>query len=156
MRHHGLVTALAAALLGSACDLPPGELERVEADRDQFVAEAYPVLLADCGFPACHGTPDRFFAVYGPGRTRLDPETGPYDPPTEAEIELSYTRSLSMLAHPGGVRRSPLLSRPLSLSSGGSAHAGDDPWGGPIYRSKQDPGYRALFFWATSAEETAP
>lgn len=157
MRHFGAAwLAFGGALALMACDVPQGSIEVVAAERERFVAEAYPVLLGDCGFPACHGTPDRFFAVYGPGRTRLVSSTPPYDPATEDELELSYTRALSMLAGPDGPRRSPLLRKPLAVAAGGQAHGGEDPWGSNVYETKRDPRWEALFFWATAGGEDAP
>lgn len=136
----------------AACTYETSELDIPEAEREQFLTEAYPILLADCGFPACHGDPDRFFAVFGPGRTRLDPELDAYDPPTAAEVALSYARARSMLIAPQGPRRAPLLRKPLAVDAGGAGHAGDDPWGQAIYGSKSDPHYETLFFWAISGE----
>lgn len=143
--------ALVAAL--AACDPGDGGPAVPDADPVVFEREVYPILLADCGFVACHGDSSRFFAVYGPGRTRLDPETEPYDPPTPAELALSFTRARSALAGPEGVRRAPLLAKPLAVSAGGAGHEGDDPWGASIYLSKEDPRYTALFFWAIATED---
>ncbi len=125
------------------------------ADRERFDLEAYPVLLRDCAFAACHGTSARFFTVYGPGRTRLLADTPPYDPATDAELELSHARALSMLSGPDGPRGSPLLRKPLAVSAGGQSHGGEDHWGANVYASKQDPGFRVLFFWATSGDNDA-
>lgn len=143
---------LGATLLVSACADEAEPITLVAADRDRFATEAYPVLLRDCAFAACHGTAERFFAVYGPGRTRLEADTPPYDPATQAEVELSYQRTLSMLSDPDGPRGSPLLRKPLAVSAGGQAHGGEDAWGNNVYSSKQDLGFRTLFFWATSGE----
>lgn len=134
----------------SACGHPTEDLEVPEAELAAFASEVYPVLLADCGFPACHGDPARFFAVFGPGRTRLPPDLDAYDPPTAEEVALSYTRARSMLVSPDGPRRAPLLRKPLAVSAGGAGHHGDDPWGSAIYRTKRDPRYETLFYWAIS------
>ncbi len=141
--------ALLYALAGG-CVEPEAPLAIPAADAAAFRTTVYPVLLADCGFPACHGDPRRFFSIHGPGRTRLDPASAPYDPPTSEELALSSARARSMLSGPDGVRRSPLLRKPLAVAAGGAGHAGDDPWGGSIYASKEDPRFRALFFWATA------
>lgn len=136
-----------------ACDPaedPPGI---PVADPVVFREEVYPVLLADCAFPACHGDPDRFLAVYGPGRTRLSPETLPYDPPTPEELAFSFTRARSMLLSEEGVRQSPFLRKPLAVSAGGAGHEGDDPWGRAIFASKSDHRFQALFFWAAMSEQ---
>lgn len=141
-----------ALLLGLVvgCTTPAGEIVVPEADPVTFRTTVYPVLLADCGFPGCHGTPERFFSVFGPGRTRLDPATEPYAPATPDELAHSYSRARAMLLSPDGVRRSPLLRKPLAVAAGGAGHAGEDPWGTNLYTTKQDPRFQALFFWATA------
>lgn len=144
------VRAAAAAL--AACAAPEGALAIPDADPAGFRDRVYPILLADCGFPACHGDPRRFFSVFGPGRTRLDPATAIYDPATPDELAHSFTRARSMLISPEGVRRSPLLRKPLAVEAGGAGHAGADPWGANVFGSKTDPRFVALFFWATAGE----
>lgn len=144
--------ATRAAVLGlavAACTQPAGELELTEPDPVAFRDTVYPVLLRDCGFAACHGTHARFFSVFGPGRTRLDPVTGIYDPPTPDELALSFTRASSMLSS-DEPRASLLLRKPLARTAGGAGHAGDDPWGSPVYRTTSDARYVALHRWAVS------
>lgn len=152
-RSVSIVIASACVVVG--CDVPPNDVVVPEPDRETFAYDVYPILLADCGFPACHGSEERFFSVYGPGRTRLSPATSPYDPPTPEELQLSYERARSMLVSERGVRESPLLMKPLAPSAGGAGHEGDDPWGAPIFASKSDPDFETLFFWAV-ASEAAP
>jgi hypothetical protein len=113
-----------------------------------FRENVYPILLHDCGFAGCHGTADRFFSVFGPGRTRLDPTSGIFDPPTQSEIALSYTRARSMLIGPDGVASSLLLRKPIPRDQGGAGHKGDDPYGAAVYRSTDDESYSVLYRWA--------
>jgi hypothetical protein len=134
----------------AACASTSGDLEIPDADPETFRTTVYPILLADCSFAACHGASERFFRIYGPGRTRLDPETDPYAPATPEELAESFTRTRSMLLSPDGVRRSPLLRKPLAVEAGGASHGGDDAWGANIYAGKTDPRFQALFFWATA------
>lgn len=145
-----------ACLSLAGCTVPGGDFSVPETDPAAFELTVYPIVLADCGFPACHGTPDRFFTVLGPGRRRLSPATAPYDPATPEELALSYTRARSMLVAEGGPAQAPLLRKPLAVEAGGAGHGGDDPWGGPIYRTKRDPRYQALFYWATSSSAGEP
>ncbi len=144
--------ALAAALVG--CTNADGELAVPSPNPVAFRTKVYPILLADCGFPACHGDPRRFFTVFGPGRTRLNATTGPFDPATADELAQTYTRARSMLLSPDGVRRSPLLRKPLAVAAGGAGHRGDDLWGASVFASKSDPRFQTLFFWAT--EQASP
>jgi hypothetical protein len=148
-------TELLVILLASAgCVTTDTALSLPTVDASVFRSSVYPILLADCGFPACHGTSQRPFSIFGPGRTRLLAETMPYDPATPAELAHSFTRAQSMLLGPDGVRRSPLLRKPLAISAGGAGHYGEDPWGNNLYLTKTDPHFIVLFFWATSEGQT--
>lgn len=140
---------LVAAVLAAGCTEPAGEIEIPAADPVAFRDKVYPILLRDCAFPACHGTHERFFAVFGPGRTRLDPMTPIYDPPTSLELELSYDRARSMLVGVHGASDSPFVRKPIPTAQGGAGHRGDDLWGTPVFRTKTDQRYVVLYTWAT-------
>lgn len=142
---------LLAALMSPACGYPEPSAALPSPSSAEFQESVYPVLLRDCGFAACHGTSERFFQVYGPGRERLSEETAPLDPVTAAELELSYGRARSMLKTGKHWRESQLLRKPLAEAAGGAGHRGADPWKQNLYASKQDPGYRALERWARAA-----
>ncbi|MEY4512566.1 MAG: hypothetical protein RLZZ450_4688 [Pseudomonadota bacterium] len=130
------------------CGYPEATREASEPDYDTFASDVYPVLLRDCGSPACHGTHERFFQVFGPGRARLSADSKPHDPSTAQERALTYTRTRSMLIDPKGVEHSPLLRKPLARAAGGPEHGGDDAWGRGVYASGDDPGYLAIRSWA--------
>jgi hypothetical protein len=120
-------------------------------DGKQFAAEVYPLLLRDCAFSTCHGAPERFLQIYGPGRVRLDPiASKPADPMTLAEVLHSYQRARSMLTDGGPVQQSLLLRKPLALEAGGQAHRGADDFGRNLFSSQSDPRYLALLGWAES------
>lgn len=138
---------LAAALTG--CTDPTAELLVPGADANVFKTAVYPILLRDCGFTTCHGTADRFFSVFGPGRARLDPATGAYDPATPYELALTYTRARSMLLGPDGPASSLFVRKPIPIAEGGAGHKGDDPWGHTVYRTVDDARYVTLYRWAT-------
>lgn len=140
-------TWLALSLL-CACAVDAPALRVPAPDANQFALEVYPILLRDCGFPACHGDARRFFRVFGPGRTRLSPELLPGDPASDEEIQQSYDRARSMLSGEKSVAASALLRKPLAKSAGGAGHEGEDPWGSNIYLSPQDPRYQILRAWA--------
>lgn len=147
-----LCSVLLAACASKQTQEPP------TPDAASFEATAYPVLLRDCAFPACHASNERFFQVYGPGRVRLnpDPMLDVYQPATQAELQLSYERARSMLSSPK-VEDSLLLRKPLEASAGGAAHKGDDELGRNVYRTKQDAGYQTLLQWAASmGTQTVP
>lgn len=132
--------ALCASLLACADDAPAPPL----ADREfRDFQQVYPVLLRDCGFHACHGAPERFFRVVGPGRVRLDPDTDAFDGATGNEAGVSYQSALTMLdvEHP---ERSLLLQKPLAIEAGGASHGGNDAFGRNVYRTAQDEGYLAI------------
>lgn len=142
-------------LLLSACAVDAPPLRVPAPDANQFALDVYPILLRDCGFPGCHGDPQRFFRVFGPGRTRLSPELLPGDPATAEEIQHSYDRARSMLSGEASVAASALLRKPLAKSAGGAGHEGEDPWGNNIYLSAQDPRYQALRAWALALPPSA-
>ena len=143
--------AVGVMLVMTGCEAPTDPLVVPEPSPETFETNVYPVLLADCAFHGCHGTHDRFFAVFGPGRARLDPLRLAFDPATPEELALSYTRARSMLIASDGPARAPLLRKPLAVDAGGAEHGGDDTWGNAVYATKRDPRYEALFFWATGA-----
>jgi hypothetical protein len=119
-----------------------------------FQREVYPVLLRDCGFPECHGAPERFFRVWGPGRSRLPRETQfpeALDQPTGDEVAGTYSLAQSMIdrADPAS---SLLLRKPLAVEAGGAGHLGVDKYGRNVYRTAQDTGYLVLARWVMSQE----
>jgi hypothetical protein len=115
----------------------------------QFQREVYPVLLRDCGFPACHGASERFFRVWGPGRVRLPREMGlpgAFDQSTLDEQSATHSLSLAMIDS-DRPERSLLLRKPLAVEAGGAGHFGVDKYGRDVYRTAQDSGYLALARW---------
>jgi hypothetical protein len=146
---------LACAALLAACDTPTGALHIPAPDVASFELEAYPILLRDCGFPECHGSTARFFRVFGPGRTRLLKETLTFAPATPEELEQSYARARSMLAHQTSVVDGWLLRKPLAVTAGGAEHGGEDKWGRNVYETTDDLGYVALYKWAISHQQAA-
>ena len=147
-----MVRALVLAATLTACTDPETELSIPPADATVFRTAVYPILLRDCGFTTCHGTADRFFSVFGPGRARLDPATGAYDPATPYELALTYTRARSMLLGADGPESSLFVRKPIPLVEGGAGHKGDDPWGHTVYRSVDDAHYVTLYRWATGTK----
>lgn len=144
---------LACAALLTACDAPSAALRIPAPDVVSFELEAYPILLRDCGFPECHGSTARFFRIFGPGRTRLLEDTLTFAPATPEELEQSYSRARSMLAHQTSVIDGWLLRKPLAVSAGGAEHGGEDKWGRNVYESTDAPGYVALYKWAISHQQ---
>lgn len=145
-RRGGLLLFLSLALVGCGGESPIAQPPDV--DRAVFEAEVYPILLRDCGFAACHGDRDRFFRVFGPGRTRLEAGTTLYAAPTTEEIDASFDRARSMLAAVSDPRQALLLRKPLESSVGGAAHMGLDALGRNVYASEDDPSWRTLARWA--------
>lgn len=150
-------------LLLVACSSEPTQLSIPDPGVESFALTAYPILLRDCGFPACHGNTDRFFRLFGPGRTRLDPNAISDDPATDTEIRESYTRTISMLVNESKINDSWLLRKPLDKAAGGSGHEGEDTWGRNVYFSRDDPSYVTLVRWAngtwdvqSAEQETSP
>ena len=128
-------------------------------DGEMFVKQVYPVLLRDCAHVGCHGMPERFFQLYGPGRARIpltemDPahatELKFTDPANFDEVLHSYRRALSMLATADDVEETLLLLKPLEAQAGGQGHKGVDDLGRNVFASKQAAGWQVLLKWARS------
>lgn len=154
-----VASAMALALAGATagCNAPVEPAAAPEANRCAFERDVYPVLARDCGFPACHGDTDRFFRVYAPGRTRLDPDTGPFAAPTGAEIDATFERARSMLAGVPSPDESLLLRKPLAPEAGGASHEGTDAFERDVYPSRDAAGWQALATWARGrSEEPCP
>jgi hypothetical protein len=139
------------ALVVPGCHGDPGwSGQLTPASAALFQSAAYPVLMRDCAFSECHGAPNRYLQIFGPGRTRLDPLTKTDEPPTPAELEASYARAVSLLATEGraDVTQSPLLRKPLEARAGGVAHRGVDDYGRNVFKDQSDPDYMTLLDWA--------
>ena len=121
----------------------------------KFRDEAYPVLLRDCSFNACHGQPERFLLVYGPNRARINPLTHHDEPAEPLEVQVTFERALSMLVTSGPVTGSLLLTKPLEERAGGVGHGGVDDFNRNVYQSVDDPGYVTLLKWAQAAMPVA-
>lgn len=147
----------ACAALGACGNASQGSGVAPSPSFTLFEQEVYPQLLRDCAFSDCHGKQQRFFQVYGPGRTRLLETSMPSDPATPDEIMRSYERARSMLAGTARPEDALLLRKPLETSEGGQAHKGLDALGRNVYRYRQDPSYALLLRWAQSerANDTA-
>ena len=141
-----LSVGLGGATLGACAETPP-PAGPPELDRATFDRAVYPLLVQDCGFPACHGDPGRFFRVHGPGRSRLNPGTGISAPPNEEEMALTFDRARSMLASSDTPEGSLLLRKPLEVDEGGAPHRGVDDNGRDVYASEDDPRYETILTW---------
>ena len=151
-RGFGLAVLIVVGCTGCAGSDPGWE--KPQRDFKQFQSDVYPVLLRDCAFSTCHGSPDRFFRIWGPGRTRLDPMTRAFDTLTGAEAANTFQLALSMIdsREPS---RSPLLRKPLAVAAGGANHLGADSFGRNIYRTVNDPGYVTLSRFVLGTAPTA-
>lgn len=145
---------LIALLLLASCSSPEQNLLPPEVDYCVFESTVYPILVRDCGFSECHGNDGRAFQLWSPGRARLDPATPFRSPATEAELQQSFSRTLSMLTV--DPEQSLLLRKPLEPSARGAAHQGIDRWGRDIYADRQTPAWQTLHQWALTPGNPAP
>lgn len=113
---------------------------------------AYPVLMRDCSFFACHGSDDRLFQIWGPKRRRL--YEGNLEDEAERkrlgeESEKTFAMAIGFvdINDPGN---SLLLRKSLDAQAGGTGHLGLDKFGRNVYRSGDSPGYVALAQWVYS------
>jgi len=157
------ILTCALALLAAACGSDTDGFALPASNKvSTFQRDVYPVLLRDCAFPTCHGAPERFFRVWGPGRVRLDPNAPLFD------ISIDPATGLEKKQEPNGPelnrtldsaigfvdakdpRRSLLLRKPLAAEAGGSGHLGVDRFGRNVYRSMDSEGYVTLSRWVFS------
>lgn len=156
-----LSTALALSAFAGGCAEPSdrAEVTAVKRPFSDFQNDVYPVLIRDCGFPTCHGAPDRLYRVWGPGRARLAKDDGTvpdaYEPPTGDELSTSYSLALAMI-DPLDPAQSLLLRKPLAAGASGAGHEGVDRYGRDVYRTLNDAGYRALEAWVMDVPEPEP
>ncbi|TPV97125.1 MAG: hypothetical protein B7733_01275 [Myxococcales bacterium FL481] len=153
-RRHRHLAGCKATLLGlllSSCDAAETVPAHLPApDLMMFRQMVYPVLLRDCAFVECHGSADRLYQVYGPGRVRLGGLDN-YDAPSDEELQFGYNRSRAMLLHLHDLDNSPLLRKPLQ----GAGHGGLDGYGRNVYLGEEDPAWRIIERWAlTSGRES--
>lgn len=149
-----LILGLLAPVALGACEDGAQNGPLVVADREfRGFQEVYPVLMRDCGFHACHGSEERAFRIYGPGRARLTDDVRSLEALTGDEISLSFSIALSMIdaEHP---EQSFLLKKPLALEAGGYAHGGIDDFGRNVYRTKDDEGYKVIERWVLDLPKT--
>jgi hypothetical protein len=144
---------LAAA--GCAADEPWAMTEAAPAPAfANDLTGAYPVLLRDCSFFACHGSNDRLFRVWGPSRRRLyelqaGATTDEEDRLQYAEMKKTYESAISFVDI-NDPKRSLILRKGLDEQAGGSGHLGLDNFGRNVYRSADSPGYLTLSRWVFS------
>lgn len=105
------------------------------------------MLLRDCGFPACHGSEDRFFQVFGPGRVRVG-GGGIRAAVRDEELDRSFDRARSMLASARTAEDALLVRKPLAVAAGGAPHLGTDDHRQDVYSSPDEEGYQTLLRWA--------
>jgi hypothetical protein len=120
------------------------------ADSSFFEKNVYPVLLRDCAFHTCHGSTDRFFRVWGPGRVRIG-DLSAFAEKTPLEVNTSFQRAISLIDS-DDPRRSLLLRKPLATEAGGAGHLGADKFGRNVYRTIDSPGYVTLSRWVFSVK----
>jgi hypothetical protein len=144
-----VLTALTTMTAVFGCAEPTEPLTLTQPDMASFRADVYPVLLRDCGFHGCHGSSERFFQVYGPGRGRMGVDVRPLDPANDLEVNMTYQRALSLI-DPAAPEQSRLLRKPLAVEAGGAGHQGVDDFGRDVYQDELDPGYAALYQWAVA------
>lgn len=164
MKRLATLTLSCLLSLAGACSSDTDGFALATSQRASFQSDAYPVLLRDCAFPTCHGSPERQFRMWGPGRVRLDPLAPLFDNNTdpvsglpkqqeanEAEVRASYDSALGFVDAKDPTR-SLILRKPLSAAAGGTGHLGVDRFGRNVYRSTDSEGYTKLSRWVFSMD----
>jgi hypothetical protein len=140
-----LTLAATVSCLLACSDGGPG-WQPPQRDFRQFQSEVFPVLVRDCAFSTCHGSEQRFFHLWAPGRTRLNPMTRAFDVLTGDEVSDNFQRALSMV-DTKDPSQSLLLRKPLAVEAGGAGHRGVDNFGRNLYRTVNADGYLTLSRW---------
>jgi hypothetical protein len=152
MKPLSLIAAGLCCLTLGCAEEEPWKLSEATTTSKLWSDGAYPVLMRDCSFFACHGSTDRLFQVWGPKRRRL------YEGDLEGDAERirlgeesNKTFALALgfvdITDPGN---SLLLRKALDAQAGGTGHLGLDKFGRNVYRSGDSPGYVALAKWVYS------
>jgi hypothetical protein len=152
MKPLSLIAAGLCCLTLGCAEEEPWKLSEATPTSKLWSDGAYPVLMRDCSFFACHGSTDRLFQVWGPKRRRL------YEGNLEGDderIRLGEESSRTFEMAVGFVditdpSRSLLLRKALDAQAGGTGHLGLDKFGRNVYRSGDSPGYVELAKWVYS------
>lgn len=130
----------------------PWQLSEATTSSELWTKGAYPVLMRDCSFFACHGSNERLFQIWGPKRHRL--QEGMLDKEAERaligrEMQATFDMALGFvdINDPGN---SLLLRKGLDPQAGGTGHLALDRYGRNVYRSAASPGYVELAKWVYS------
>lgn len=141
--------------VGCAQDLRAEAPIAVEAlDEPWFRCRVQPVLTKTCGMLACHGSPVRFFVVYGRNRLRMsDLERDRNAFLTDDEGHANWLAAAALVV-PGDVGGSLLLQKALDERLGGRWHRGAEIYGGgDVFQSEDEPEWQALVDWVDGATE---
>jgi len=148
-------------LLVVGCTLDNPTATPAALDRDLFECDVVPVLVARCGFYACHGSVERPFHLFGPNRLRLGvTEEERAISLTPAERDRNYAMGLSFAEPAAGYQEPLLVVKPLDEALGGAYHEGAQLYGGAdVFVDADDPDLAILRDWtngATRDEECVP
>jgi hypothetical protein len=120
---------------------PGGEAPLSQPSRARFAEEAGPLLGKRCGDVSCHGDGARPYALFTPGRRRLDPtKTHGSEPLDEEEIDANWRAALGFLDAPRG-RDTTLIRKALGVGGPGGHR------GGAIFEAPSDPECKAIIAW---------
>lgn len=148
-----IALGLCFAAVGCQEEQPRWQLSEATTSSPLWREGAYPVLMRDCSFFACHGSTDRLFQIWGPKRARLS-DASMLDKEAERvlindEIQATFDMALGFIDinDPGN---SLLLRKGLDPQAGGTGHLALDKYGRNVYRSAASPGYVDLAKWVYS------
>ena len=148
-----LIVAGLCCLAAAGCaEERPWALSGASTTSNAWSKGAYPVLMRDCAFFACHGSTDRLFQVWGPKRRRAyEGDLTGDDERRRLGEESQKTFNMAIgfvdINDPGN---SLLLRKALDAQAGGTGHLGLDKFGRNVYRSGDSPGYVELARWVYS------
>jgi hypothetical protein len=145
--------ALPACQSGLTDDAPlPKEL-----DEAYFRCNVQPVLTKSCSMFACHGTPDRYFRLYGRNRLRygIADESKRNSFLNAAERKLNYDAARAYIDL-NVVDNSLLLKKPLEQDAGGYYHGATKLGTSNVFAHIDDTEYKILVKWASGEKAKDP
>ena len=125
---------LLSLVLLASCALEPTTIA-LDVDLSGYEEEVHPYTQIACGTLDCHGDPGRPLRIFSEYGLRISSSLRDM-PITTEEIEESAFSFAGL-----GIPELATL-KPLSIDAGGYGHEG-----GPVWNTREDPGYRCVRAW---------
>lgn len=147
---------LGFALVATACSVDNSAPPASDLDLEAFRCNVEPVLMARCGFYACHGSEARPFRVYAPNRLRRVVSVPQLAAPLTDEERAANVASAIAFVGDQPARETLLLGKPLDADAGGQFHRGKSIYlGRDVFTDESDLGYQRIAAWIEGEQASA-